>query len=153
MTKAVILSCVIDAKEQRDVATIEIPNAFIQTCVEKIENMATIIVQGTLVDVLVEIAPEIYGLYVSTNKKGVKNLILRCHNTIYGTVVESLLYYQKLCNTIKHLGSKINPYDPCVTKHTIDKNQKTICCHVDDCKISHINPKVNDKLIKSLKQE
>ena len=44
-TKAVMISCVIDAQEHRDVATIEIPNAFIQTRVENIEDMATIIVR------------------------------------------------------------------------------------------------------------
>ena len=115
--------------------------------------MATSIVRGTLVDVLVDITPDIYGPYVSTDKKGVKNLILRCHNAIYGTMVASLLYYKKFCKTIKHLGFKINPYDPWVANRTIDKNQQTIFWHVDDCKISHVNPKVNKKLIKSLKQE
>ena len=43
-TEAVLVSCVIDAQEHRDVTTIDIPNAFIQTRVEKIEDMATIIV-------------------------------------------------------------------------------------------------------------
>ena len=71
-TKAVLISCVIDAQEHRDVATVDMSNAFIQTRVEKIEYMATIIVQRTLVDVLVEIAPDINGPYVSTDKKGVK---------------------------------------------------------------------------------
>ena len=36
-TKAVLLSCVIDAQEHRDVATIDIPNAFLQTRVKKIK--------------------------------------------------------------------------------------------------------------------
>ena len=71
-TKAVLISCVINAQEHRDVATIDIPDAFIQTNVEKIEDMATIIVRGTLVDVLVEIAPDIYEPYISIDKKGVK---------------------------------------------------------------------------------
>ena len=35
----------------------------------------------------------------------------------------------------------------------IDDKQQTILWHVDDCKISHVDPKVNEKLIKSLKQE
>ena len=43
-TEVVLLSCVIDAQEHRDVATIEILNAFIQTRFEKIKDMATIIV-------------------------------------------------------------------------------------------------------------
>ena len=82
VTKAVLLSFLIDAQEHQDVSTIDIPNAFIQTRVKNIEDMATIIVRGALVDVLVEIAPDIYGPYVSTDKKGVKNLILICHNAI-----------------------------------------------------------------------
>ena len=60
---------------------------------------------------------------------------------------------QKFCKTIKHIGFNINPSDPCVANLTIDDNQQTICWHVYDCKISHVEPKVNDKLIKSLKQE
>ena len=68
-------------------------------------------------------------------------------------MVSSLLYYRKFCKTIKHLDFKINPYDPCIASRTIDKNQQTICWHVDDCKISHVEPKVNKKLMKSLKQE
>ena len=54
---------------------------------------------------------------------------------------------------IKHLWFKINPYDPCVANRTIDDNHQTICWHFDDCKISYVEPKVNNKLIKSLKQE
>ena len=130
-TKAVLLSFVFDAQEHRDIATIDIPNVFIQTSVNKIEEMETIIVQGTLVDVIVEITPEIYGLYVSTDKKGVKTLILRCHNAIYGTMLARLLCYRKFCKTINHLGFKINLYDPCFANRTIEDNQQTICWNVD----------------------
>ena len=100
----VLLSCVINAQEHQDVATIDIPNAFIQTRVEKIKDMATIIVRGTLVDVLVDIAPDIYGPYVSTDKRGVKTLIIRCHNAIYGTMVTSLLYLKKSARQSSTLG-------------------------------------------------
>ena len=68
-------------------------------------------------------------------------------------MVASLLYYRKFCKTINHLGFKINPYDPYVTNRMIDNNQTTIFWHVDDGKISHVDLKFNDKLIKSLKQE
>ena len=65
------------------------------------------------------------------------------------------VYYitKNICKTIKHLGFKINPYDPCVANRTIDDNPQTIYWHVDYCKISHVDLKFNDKLIKSLKQE
>ena len=90
--EAVLVSCVIDAQEHQDIATIDILDMFIQTIVYKIEDIATIILQGALVDVMIEIAPDIYGLYVSTDKKGVKTLIIRCHNAIYGTMVSSVIY-------------------------------------------------------------
>jgi hypothetical protein len=39
-TEAILLFCVINAEEKRDVAIISIPNAFIQTWVEDDEDMA-----------------------------------------------------------------------------------------------------------------
>ena len=33
-TKSVLLMCIIDAEEERDVTVIDIPNTFIQTCME-----------------------------------------------------------------------------------------------------------------------
>jgi hypothetical protein len=69
-TEAVLLSCIIDAKEGRDVAVIDIPNAFIQTRVEDEGDMAIIKICGVLVDILVQIAPNIYKSYIMTDKKG-----------------------------------------------------------------------------------
>ena len=80
-------------------------------------------------------------------------MILRCHNSIYRTMIASLLYFRKFYKTTKNLELKINTYDTSVASHMMNDNQQTIFWHVDDCKISHVDPKVNDKLIKSLKQE
>ena len=41
-TEVVPLSCIIDAEEERDVAVIDIPNAFIQTRVENEKDMVYI---------------------------------------------------------------------------------------------------------------
>ena len=60
-TEAVLLSCIIDAEEEGDVALIDIPNAFIQTRVENEKDMVYIRVRGVLVDLLIEIAPDVYG--------------------------------------------------------------------------------------------
>ena len=82
-TEAVLLSCIIDAEEERDVAVIDIPNAFIQTRVEDEKDMAFINICGVLVDILVEIAPDVYKLHVTTNKKGVKQLLVQFQNALY----------------------------------------------------------------------
>jgi hypothetical protein len=71
-TEAVLLSCIIDAKEGRDVTVINIPTAFIQMRVEDEADMAIIKIRGVLVDILVKIAPDVYKSYVTTDKKGIK---------------------------------------------------------------------------------
>ena len=65
-----ILTCIVDAEEERDIAVIDIPNAFIQTRVEDKKDMAVIRIRGILVDMLVDITPEVYAPYVTTDKKG-----------------------------------------------------------------------------------
>ena len=77
-----LLSCIIDAEEGRDVAVIDIPNAFIQTRVEDEKDMVIIRVRGLLADMLVDIAPDVYGPYVTKDKKGMSQLLVRCLNAI-----------------------------------------------------------------------
>ena len=52
-TEAVLMSCIIYAEEERDVAAINIPNAFTQTRVEDEKDMAFINISGVLVNILV----------------------------------------------------------------------------------------------------
>jgi hypothetical protein len=61
------------------------------------------------VDVLVAIAPDVYGHYVSTNKTGQKVLIVECLNAVYGTMVAALLYYKKFVKSLTKHGFKLNP--------------------------------------------
>jgi hypothetical protein len=63
-TESVFLSCIIDAEEERDVAVVDIPNAFVQTRVDNENDMAFIKIRGIIVDILVEIAPDVYKSYV-----------------------------------------------------------------------------------------
>ena len=51
---------------------------------------------------------------------------------------------------MKSLGFEINPYDWCVANATINNKQCTICWHVDDLKISHMDPDVTTSIIKKL---
>ena len=104
-------------------------------------------------DVLCKIAPDIYGPYVTKDKKGNKQLLLQCLNAIYGTMIASLLYYGKFCRTLARLGFTINPYDPCVANRIVNGKQQTVCWHVDDNKISHVDSKVNDDLTEALHDE
>jgi len=149
----VLLSCIIDAEEGRDIAVIDIPNAFIQTRVKDEKDMAFIKIRGVLLDILVEIAPDVYMPYVTLNKKGTKQLLVQCQNALYGTMVASLLYYRNFVKSLTKIGFVLNPYDPCVANKLIGGRQMTICFHVDDCKLSHVNPAENDRMIDHLGKE
>ena len=70
----------------------EIPNDFIKTHIKDEKDTAIIKVRRFLIYILMEIPPYIYGPYVIMNSKGVKQLIVQCQNTIYGTMKSSLLY-------------------------------------------------------------
>ena len=121
--------------------------------VEYEKDTAFINICGVLVDILVKIAPDMYKSHDTTNKKGVKHLLVHCQNALYGTMVASLLYYRKFTKSLTDVGFKINPYNPCVANKMIDRQQMTICYHVDDFKLSHRWSKVNYWMIKWLRQE
>jgi hypothetical protein len=111
--ESVLLSRIIDDEEEQDVAVVDIPNAFVQTRVENEKDMAFIKIRGILVDILVEIAPDVYKSYVSKEKKGSKQLLVQCQNALYGTMVASLLYYRKFFKSLTDIDFVINPYDLC----------------------------------------
>ena len=74
MNESVILTAVIDAMQGRDIATVDIPNAFIQTKVPNDGKERILIkIRRALVDFLVEIDPDTYTPYV-TYQKGEKIL-------------------------------------------------------------------------------
>jgi hypothetical protein len=152
-TESVLVSCIIDAEEEWDGAVVDIPNAFVQARVENEKDVAFIKIRGILVNILVEIALDVYKLYVSKYKKGSKQLLVKCQNSLYGTMVASLLCYQNFVKSLTNIDFMINPYDQCVANKMIESEQMTICFHVDDCKLSHLKNKVMDSMIEYLRQE
>ncbi len=76
--EAVLLMCVVDANKNRDVAIVEFPNAFVQTIVEDEKDKALSHIRGSFVDILVSIAHNVYGPYVTVGKKGKKQLLVQC---------------------------------------------------------------------------
>jgi hypothetical protein len=125
-TESVLLSCIIDAKEERDVAVVDILNAFVQTRVENEKDMAFIEIRGILVDILEEIASDVYKSYVLKDNKRSKQLLVQYQNALYGTMVASLLYYRKFVKSLTDIGFVINPYDPCVANKMIEGDHMTI---------------------------
>ena len=99
------------------------------------------------------ITPKVYWRYATTDRKGVKQLIVQCQNAIYGTMTASLLHYKKLRKSLEEWGFEFNPYDPCVANKMISGKQMTICFHVDDGKVSHVDKSGVDKMIELLRDK
>jgi hypothetical protein len=76
LAEAVMLTCMIDTLKNQDIAMINIPSAFFQTVAKDEEHRVIVHIRGPLVDILVSIAPGVYGPYVSTNKAGQKQKVL-----------------------------------------------------------------------------
>jgi len=112
-TDSVLITGVIEAKQRRDIMTLDIPNAFVQTPIPKGEERIIMKIRGVLVDILCQLAPEEYTSYVIKERKS-KLLYLEMHKALYGMLVASLLYYKKFREDISTIGFKINPYDVCV---------------------------------------
>ncbi len=105
-TKAVILTSIVNARKGRDVAVVDIPNAFIQTKVDDAKDRVINWITGVIVDWLVKVAPKVYASYVAMNSKGINSLLVECYNVIYGTMVAGLLYYRKFLSSLKNRGSR-----------------------------------------------
>jgi hypothetical protein len=64
--KSVLLSCVVDAEEKRDFATVNIPGAFMQVNMEDTVHMK---LEGKMAELLVKLNPKLYRKYVQTEGK------------------------------------------------------------------------------------
>jgi len=66
---------------------------------------------------------------------------------MYGTLTAALLWYQMFVEHLLSMGFVLNEYDICVANKMINGHQLTICCYVDDLKISHIDAKEVTKFV------
>jgi hypothetical protein len=147
-----MLTCMIDAFEKRDVATVDIPGAFLQTKMPKGEDDVHVILDGRMAELLAKIDPETYQEYVH-QRRGQAYIYCRVNVAIYGTLKAALLFWKKLSSSLKQRDFIINPYDWCVANKDINGTQCTIVWHVDDLKISHKDSAVVDEVIASLSDE
>ena len=142
-SESTLLTAVIEAHELRDVATCDIPNAFIQTDLDRRDadgNRTIMRIRGPLVDILCEMDPN-YERYVVT-ERGKRVLYVHIIKALYGLMVSAMLFYNKLKADLLEYGFILNPYDPCVANKIVHGKQMTVSWHVDDLKVSHEDPKV-----------
>jgi hypothetical protein len=150
--ESIMLTAIVDAKEKRDVMTADVPNAFIQAQMPNLDDaneQVFVKITGVLVDFLIELAPELYKLFV-IYENGKKVLYVQVLRALYGMLVAALLWYKKFRADLETEGFQFNPYDPCVANKLVRSKQQTVRFHVDDLMSSHVDTKVNDKFLEWL---
>ena len=87
-TESVLLSCMIDAKERRDVATVDIPGEFMQGDQDKTVHMR---LEGTLAKLLTKCDPKLYRQYV-VSENNIPVLYVELIKALYGTLCAALIF-------------------------------------------------------------
>ena len=146
-TEALFLTCMIDALEGRDVATLDIPGAFMQADMDELVHLR---IEGKIARLLIRVDERYKDMVTYEGGKPV--IYAELKKALYGTLQAALLFWQELSSFLGELGFVANPYDPCVMNKQIDGNQCTIGWHVDDLKLSHVDSRVVDQIIERLQQ-
>ena len=147
---AVLLTSVIEAHEGREVAVVDIQNAFVQT--ENVGEPVFMKIRGQLALILVELCPELYRPYL-TEENGHPVLHVQVMKALHGMMQSSLLFYKKLRSDLEKEGFVVNPYDPCVANKMVNGKQLTVTWHVDDLKASHGDKKIIDDFVQWIKDK
>jgi len=146
-TDGLLISAAIDGHENRSVLCLDIPGAFLNADNDEFVLMC---LRGEMAEMMVKVDPSIYRKYVVTGRNGVPHLYVKLNKALYGLLKAALLFYKKLVGELKSMGFVLNKYDPCVANRIVNGSQQTVCWHVDDLKVSHVDPEVNESFAKDI---
>ena len=129
-TEAHFLTCLVDAIENRYVATCDVPGAFMHFDIDEQLHLKQ---EREIAELLVKVDPT-YAEFMS-KEKGKTVIYAELSKALYGTLQASLLFWKNLSTfLINDQGFKVNPYDWWVVNKDINGKQCTIGWHVDDLK-------------------
>ena len=149
-TEAVFLTAVVDAWENRKVAVLDVPGAFMQVDMDELVHVRF---RGEMVDELLEIDPELYSSYVS-KEHGEKVMYVELLKALYGTLRAAWLFWEKLQGKlVNEWGFVPNRYDSCVVNKMVNGKQLTVAWHVNDIKVSHAEESALDDFIAMMEKE
>ena len=148
-TEAVFLTAVIDALENRDVAVLDVPGAFMQADIDELVHVRF---TGEMVKMLLQIDEQMYREYVVV-ERGEQVMYMELLKALYGTLCAARLFWQKLSKQLIDVwGFVPNKYDDCVVNKEINGKQMTVVWHVDDLKVSHVDHREVEKFIHQMEE-
>ena len=105
-----IITCTIDAFEQQDVVTLDIPRAFLQTKMSEDEEVVHVVLEGWMAELITKRDPPTYQEYVH-KRHGQACIYVKLNVALYVTLKAAILFWKKLSNSLKGQGFKINLYN------------------------------------------
>ena len=136
-TASIFLAGVVDAKEGREVAILDITNTILHA---ENDERILMLLRGKLSKIMTKIDPSLYRKYVSFSQKGVPMLYVHLSKALYGMLREALLlFYKQLRSDLEEVGFEVKPYNPCIASKMSNGKQMTVCWHVYDLKVSHVD--------------
>ena len=82
--QGIMLTCMIDAYERRDVATVDIPGAFLQTKMPEEDRAVHVVLDGRMAELLAKISPDDYQEFVHQHR-GQSHIYCKLNVSLYGT--------------------------------------------------------------------
>ncbi len=129
-TELTFITAAIVASKRRKVRCYNIPSAFVNTDTDEDVLM---VLKGELVEMMVQIAPQVYCKYVTVNKKGTPILYVKLQKVLYRLMRASLLFYRKLHKELEDYGFLVSPYNPCVANMSTEcGKQLTVIWHINN---------------------
>ena len=118
-TEALLTTAVIYAKQQRNVMTLDISNAFVQTPMPDSDQKVIMRSNVLLVVYLDELFPNKYSKHI-TYQNNTKILYVEMKKALYGMMLSSLFFYKHFQKDLESIGFIANPYDIYVVNRDIN---------------------------------
>ena len=147
--QALFATWIIDSIEGRKDQTFDVPGAYLHAEIPE-EERVFMTFEKEFVDIMCEVNPE-YKEHVRI-KNGKKVLYVQVLKAIYGMIESALGWYELFTGTLCGMGFTLNPYDRCVANKMINGNQCRVGWYVDDNKVSHVDDKVNTKIVDAIEE-
>ena len=117
-----------------------------------IDELVHVRLTGEMVNMLLEIDEQMYSEYVVT-ERGKQVMYMELLKALYGTLRAARLFWQRLSKQLIDVwGFVPNKYDDCVVNKVINGSQMTVVWHMDDLKVSHVDPKEVGKFIHQMEE-
>eukprot|EP01042_Synura_sphagnicola_P036291 gene36291-biopygen592 len=143
-TSSVFMIAIIAAGERREVATVDIPGAYLHADMPS-NCVVYMRLNKYLSNLIIQLNCD-YANYMTDDG----TVIVRLDKGLYGCAQSAKLWCDRLCELLTELGYSINTEDRCVFNRLREDNQTTTCVRVDDLMSTRENKWDIDTAVKQL---